>query len=75
MTNNYERVATRGINAIKEMLDKELPGGGNLKRAVQAYEEGACCPHCGCCYKAEVEMFSRDRLFVGHSCKGGIEND
>ena len=71
MTNNYERVAIREINAIKEMLDKESPEGDNLKRAVQAYEEGACCPHCGCCYKAEAEMFSQDRLFNGHSCRGG----
>ena len=67
----YERAAIRGINAIKKMLDKESPGGDNLKVAVQAYEEGASCPHCGCCYKVEAEMFSQDRLFTGHNCKGG----
>ena len=71
MNNNYERAAIRQIAAIKEMLDREIPGGDNLKKAVQYYEEGEECPSCGCCYKAEAEMFSQDRLFNGHSCRGG----
>ena len=71
MTNNYERAAIKQIVKIKTMLDRTSPEGDNLKIAVQAYEEGASCPHCGCCYKVEAEMFSQDRLFTGHTCKGG----
>ena len=72
MTNSYERVAIRQIEKIKEILDRVSPSEDTLKAAVQYYEEGKPCPYCGCSYKVEAEMFSQDRLFNGHSCRGGI---
>ena len=71
MTNNYERAAIKQIVKIKTMLDRVSPGEDTLKAAVQYYEEGKACPYCGTNYKAEAEMFSQDRLFTGHSCRGG----
>jgi len=28
------------------------------------------CPHCGVDVDVEREVFSRDKLFTGHSCRG-----
>ena len=77
MARQAEIQATRAVSRIRGILEEVRDCGNDLdltKIAVEIYEllreAEDICSFCGTRLSVEREVFSRDKLFTGHNCRG-----